>query len=165
MRFDFAVVLIYLSVSAAIVGIALWLTRLVGPRIPDPEKSNVYECGERPIGGGRFNFNPRFYLMALVFIIFDVEIALTFPVATVVREWVAAGRGMTAVVEIVLFLAVLAGALAYVWGRGDLEWVRDISGTLADSGAPDSGAADGAATRGQPAGAAVAQPGAGEGGA
>lgn len=136
MRFDFAVVLIYLSVCAAIIGFALWLTRLVGPRIPNPEKGDVYECGERPIGSGRFNFNPRFYLMALVFIIFDVEIALTFPVATVVREWVAAGRGLTAVVEIVLFLAVLAGGLAYVWGRGDLDWVRDIDGPLVDIGAP-----------------------------
>jgi NADH-quinone oxidoreductase subunit A len=135
-RFDFAVVLIYLSFSFALIGIALWLTRLVGPRIPDPEKGNVYECGERTIGSGRFNFNPRFYLMALVFIIFDVEIALTFPVATVVRGWVAEGKGLVAVVEIVLFLAVLAGALAYVWGRGDLEWVRDIDGQLVDTGAP-----------------------------
>lgn len=141
MRFDFSVALIYLSVSAIIVGIGLLLARLLGPRIPDPEKGNVYECGERPIGGGRFNFNPRFYLMALVFIVFDVEIALTFPVATVVRQWVAGGKGLTAVVEIVLFLAVLAGGLAYVWGRGDLEWVRDIEGPLVDIGAP-SGQAD-----------------------
>ena len=155
MRFDFAVVLIYLSVCAAIVGFALWLTRLVGPRIPNPEKSNVYECGERPIGGGRFNFNPRFYLMALVFIIFDVEIALTFPVATVVRQWVAAGKGLVAVVEIVLFLAVLAGGLAYVWGRGDLEWVRDIDGPLVDIGAP-SRPPDAAARPGSGAGEGTA---------
>jgi len=143
-RFDFSVVLIYLAVSAAVVGFALFLARLVSPRIPDEEKATPYECGERPIGSGWFNFNPRFYLMALVFIIFDAEIALTYPVAAVVREWVAARRGLVAVVEIVLFLVVLAAALAYVWRRGDLDWVRDIHGSLAETGAPEAAAADGA---------------------
>jgi NADH-quinone oxidoreductase subunit A len=136
-RFDFSVVLIYIAFSAAIVGIALYLSRLLAPRIPDREKASPYECGERPIGSGWFSFNPRFYLMALVFIVFDVEIALTFPVATVVRSWVEAGKGLLAVGEIILFIVVLAAALAYVWGRGDLDWVRDIRGTLAETGSPD----------------------------
>lgn len=133
MRFDFSVVLIYLAVSAAVVGFALFLARLVAPRIPDEEKSTPYECGERPIGSGWFNFNPRFYLMALVFIVFDVEIALTYPVAVVAREWIENGRALAAVVEIVLFLGILAAALAYVWGRGDLEWIRDLRGVFGDA--------------------------------
>jgi NADH-quinone oxidoreductase subunit A len=137
LRFDFSVVLIYCVVSAAIVGLALYLSRLLAPRIPDPEKASTYECGERPIGSGWFSFNPRFYLMALVFIVFDVEIALTFPVATVVRGWVEQGKGLLAVVEIVLFLVILAVGLAYVWGRGDLDWVRDIRGPLAETGSPE----------------------------
>jgi NADH-quinone oxidoreductase subunit A len=135
-HFDFWVVLIYLAVCAGIVGFALLLARLVSPRLPNAEKSTPYECGERPIGSGWFSFNPRFYLMALVFIVFDVEIALTYPVATVVRQWVDQGRGGTAVLEILIFIAILAAALAYVWGRGDLDWVRDIHGPLADAGAP-----------------------------
>ena len=138
MRFDFSVVLIYCAVCAAIVGVALYLSRLLTPRLPDPDKASTYECGERPIGSGWFSFNPRFYLMALVFIVFDVEIALTFPVATVVRAWVEKGQGLLAVVEIVLFLVILAAGLAYVWGRGDLDWVRDIRGSLAETGSPEN---------------------------
>lgn len=134
MRFDFAVVLIYLCVSAAVVGLALLLARFVSPRVADPEKATPYECGERPIGTAWYNFNPRFYLMALVFIVFDVEIALTYPVAVVVREWIAAGRGAAAVIEIVLFLGILAAALAYVWGRGDLEWIRDLGAAEGEAG-------------------------------
>jgi NADH-quinone oxidoreductase subunit A len=126
MQFDFAVVAVFLVVAAAFVGIALFLGRFVRPRVPDPHKNAVYECGERPIGSAWFNFNPRFYVMALVFIVFDVEIALTYPAAVVVRDWIAHGRGWTALLEIALFLAVLVAALAFIWGKGDLDWVREI---------------------------------------
>lgn len=126
MQFDFAVVLTFLFVGAAFVGIAMFLGRFVRPSVPDPQKAQTYECGERVIGSAWFNFNPRFYVMALVFIVFDVEVALTFPVTAVVRDWVANGKGVTAVVEIVLFVAVLVAGLAYVWGKGDLDWIRDI---------------------------------------
>lgn len=133
MQFQFSVILIYLTVSAAVVGAALFLGRFIRPRVPDPQKALTYECGERPIGSAWFNFNPRFYLLALVFIVFDVEIALTFPVATVVKRWIAEGRGGVAVLEIVLFLAVLVAALAYVWGKGELEWIRELSTPETDS--------------------------------
>jgi NADH-quinone oxidoreductase subunit A len=137
-RFEFSVILILLTVSAVVVGVALWLTRLVAPQVPDPVKAIPYECGERPIGRGWYNFNPRFYLMALVFIVFDVEIALTYPVAVVVRQWVEDGRGLLAVAEIALFLGILAAGLAYVWGRGDLDWARELSGILGEAEAgPD----------------------------
>lgn len=126
MHFDFAVVSVLLLVTAAFVGIALVLSRLLAPRLPDPLKSSIYECGERPIGGGWFNFNPRFYLMALIFIIFDVEIALTFPVAVVVRQWVLSGRAAIALVEFGLFIGILVVALAYAWRRGHLDWERDV---------------------------------------
>ena len=89
MGFQFVVVLLFLTVSAVIVGLALWLGRFLRPNLPDPQKAQIYECGERPIGSAWFNFNPRFYLIALVFIVFDAEIALTFPVATVARRWIA----------------------------------------------------------------------------
>lgn len=132
MLFDFATVLVFLFVAAAFVGGALVAGRFVRPRLPDPEKATVYECGERPIGSAWFNFNPRFYTMALVFIVFDVEIALTYPVAVVVRDWVRDGKALLAVVEIVLFLAVLIAALAYVWGKGHLDWARDVDGPEGD---------------------------------
>jgi NADH-quinone oxidoreductase subunit A len=127
-QFDFSVVLIYLAVCAAVVGAAIFIGRYLRPNVPDPQKALTYECGERPIGSAWFNFNPRFYVLALVFIVFDVEIALTFPVAVVVRDWVSQGRGGLAVLEVVLFLGVLVAALAYIWGKGELDWVRDLSG-------------------------------------
>ena len=128
MYFDFLVVLVFLLVGAAFVGLSLVAGRFVRPKLPDPLKAMAYECGERPIGNAWFNFNPRFYLIALVFIVFDVEIALTYPVAVTVRRWIDEGRAWAAVVEIVLFLGVLVAALAYVWSKGDLDWVRDLSG-------------------------------------
>ncbi|MBI5490768.1 MAG: NADH-quinone oxidoreductase subunit A [Deltaproteobacteria bacterium] len=128
MQFDFATVLVFLLVGAGFVFIALFVGRFLRPDLPDPQKASVYECGERAIGSGWFNFNPRFYLMALVFIVFDVEVALTFPVAVVVRDWIESGRALVAVAEIALFLLVLAAALAYVWGKGHLDWIRDIEG-------------------------------------
>ena len=128
MQFEFATVLVFLLVAGGFIFIALFLGRFIRPNLPDPQKASVYECGERPIGSGWFNFNPRFYLMALVFIVFDVEIALTFPVAVVVRDWIAHGRALVAILEVVLFLVVLLAALAYVWGKGHLDWVRDVEG-------------------------------------
>jgi len=71
-----------------------------------------------------FNFNPRFYIVALVFLIFDVEVAFTYPVATAFRRWVDDGLGFFAFFEIFLFVAILAVGLAYVWVKGDLEWIR-----------------------------------------
>ena len=126
MQFDFAVVAIFLAAAFGIVGIALIAGRLVRPNKPDATKALTYECGERPIGSGWFNFNPRFYQLALLFLVFDVEIALTWPVAVVARRWIAEGKGGLAVVEILLFMAILVAALAFLWGRGDLDWVRDI---------------------------------------
>ena len=125
-HFGFATVLVFLVVGFAFVGVSLLVSRLVAPSLPDPLKSTVYECGERPIGRGWFNFNPRFYLIALVFIVFDVEIALSFPVAVVVRDWVMSGRAAIALVEFALFIGILVVALAYVWMRGHLDWERGI---------------------------------------
>lgn len=132
MFFDFATVLVFLLLSIAFVGVSLTVNRFVAPRLPDPLKSEAYECGERPIGGGWFNFNPRFYLIALIFIVFDADVALTFPVAVVVRRWVDSGLGTVALVELGLFIAFLVVALAYVWRRGHLDWERDIETPAAE---------------------------------
>jgi NADH-quinone oxidoreductase subunit A len=105
---------------------ALFLGRFVRPKIHDAEKSSVYECGERPIGSAWFTFNPRFYLLALVFIVFDVAIALVFPVAVVFKSHLHAGTGVIAAIGLLGFLMMLVFGLAFVWGHGNLEWVRDI---------------------------------------
>src|SRR5512141_1340295 len=102
--------------------------KLLRPNNMYPEKLETYECGEAPVGPAWFNFNPRFYIVALIYIVFDVEIAFVYPVATVFKRWVEQGSGLFALVEIFLFVAILMLGLVYVWVKGDLEWIRSIKG-------------------------------------
>ena len=102
--------------------------KLIRPDNMYAEKIETYECGEAPVGPAWFNFNPRFYIVALIYIIFDVEIAFIYPVATVFKRWVDQGSGLFALIEIFLFVAILMVGLVYVWAKGDLEWIRSIKG-------------------------------------
>jgi NADH-quinone oxidoreductase subunit A len=130
MGFDFGAVLVFAIVAVGFALGGITLSRLVGPRIPSPEKASIYECGERPIGVAWFNFNPRFYLVALVFVIFEVDIALTFPVVAVFRAWAEHSPAFAwiAFVELFLFTAILVVGLVWVWAHGDLEWVKNLTG-------------------------------------
>jgi NADH-quinone oxidoreductase subunit A len=123
--FDLASIFFFVVVGLSVPLVMLTAGWLVRPRTPNPQKLATYECGEPPVHGAWFNFNPRFYIVALVFLVFDVEVAFTYPVAVVFRRWVARGVGGYAFVELALFVGVLALALAYVWRRGDLDWIRD----------------------------------------
>ncbi len=109
--------------------IALTAGRFLRPNHPDAAKASIYECGEKPIGTAWMNFNPRFYLIALVFVIFEVDIALTFPVVAVFKAWVAQGSGMglIALGELLLFTLILVVGLIWVWVHGDLEWVKKLA--------------------------------------
>ena len=140
MGFEFGTVLVFAIVAVGFALGGITASRLVGPKIPNAEKSTIYECGERPVGVAWFNFNPRFYLVALVFVIFEVDIALTFPVVAVYREWAAAADptfAWVAFVELFLFTAILVVGLVWVWGHGDLEWVKNLG--AASYEAPASG--------------------------
>jgi NADH-quinone oxidoreductase subunit A len=128
MPFDFAQVLIFMLVAIGFVLVALTLSRLVAPRVLNADKGEIYECGERPIGDAWFNFNPRFYIIALVFVVFDVEVALTFPIAVVFKAWKEQGAGLIALAELLVFLVILAAGLAYVWKKRDLEWIKTVTG-------------------------------------
>ncbi len=130
MGFEFGAVLVFAIVAVGFAFGGITLSRAVGPRIPNAEKSTIYECGERPIGVAWFNFNPRFYLVALVFVIFEVDIALTFPVVAVFRKWAEASPGLAwvAFFELLLFVTILVVGLAWVWAHGDLEWVKNVGG-------------------------------------
>jgi NADH:ubiquinone oxidoreductase subunit 3 (subunit A) len=96
--------------------VAWWVIR---PRRFSEEKNTTYECGENPEGSAWSQFNIRFYVFALIFIVFDVEAVFLFPWAVVFKE-----LGMLAFVEGLVFIAILVVGLAYVWRKGDLEWVR-----------------------------------------
>lgn len=126
MQFDFAVVLVFVVSAVGFSLTNLLIGAFLRPRFPNPEKEMIYECGERPIGSAWFNFNPRFYIIALVFVVFEVEIALTIPVAVAFRKWVYGGVGTTALVEILAFIAILFTGLVWIWANRDLEWVRRI---------------------------------------
>lgn len=85
------------------------------------QKSTTYECGEPVFGSGFVRFDIRFYVLALVFIVFDVEVIFLFPWAVVLKE-----LGMLAFIEAAAFLAVLAFGLAYIWRKGDVDWVPKV---------------------------------------
>jgi NADH-quinone oxidoreductase subunit A len=126
MPFHFANVLLFSATAILFVFGSLLAGHFLRPDAPTREKSMIYECGEKPIGQAWFNFNPRFYLIALVFVIFEVEIAFMFPVASVYKSFIEKGQGLLAFLEIFVFVAILAVGLAYVWAMGDLEWVKGL---------------------------------------
>ncbi len=126
MLFDFANVLVFTALGAGFVGVNLLIGRFLRPSNPQTRKLSTYECGEPASGSAWVNFNMRFYIIALIFIIFEVEIAFVFPVATTFRRWIESGRGVFAFVEIFLFVGILFLGLVYAWAKGDLEWVKKI---------------------------------------
>jgi NADH-quinone oxidoreductase subunit A len=126
MLFQWANVLVFFALALVLCGLMLGLGKLLRPDNPHPAKLSTYECGEPPSGPAWINFNIRFYLIALVFVIFDVELAFVYPVAAVFRQWVLDGRGLFALAEIGLFVGILAVGLVYVWVKGDLEWLKQV---------------------------------------
>ncbi len=119
MLFDFANVLVFFGVGVVFVFGALLVSRLVHTVHRTPEKLLNYECGEDPVGSPWVKFNIRFYMVALGFIIFDVETVFLFPWAVVFRE-----LGLFAFIEMMIFVLVLMVGLAYIWAKGDIEWVK-----------------------------------------
>lgn len=99
------------------------------PAKPDQgQKGVTYECGEPAIGDAWIRFDIRFYTLTLIFLIFDIEVALLFPWAAVYDNFIEAGFGLAAFVEVLVFLLVLGVGLAYVWVRGDLTWTSTRPG-------------------------------------
>ena len=127
---DFATVLVFMVLGAVTVALMLGISRLLHPRNPTAAKLSTYECGEVPVGTSWVQFNIRFYVVALIFIVFDVEVALLYPWAVVFRR-----LGLLAFVEAFIFIVILLAGLAYLWKEGDLDWVR----TLQDSPSPKEG--------------------------
>jgi len=126
MYFQFTSVVVMLLLGVGLCGLMLGLGALLRPSNPHPGKLATYECGEPPSGPAWINFNIRFYLIALVFVIFDVELAFIYPVAAVFRDWVSRGRGLFALVELAIFVGILAVGLVYVWAKGDLQWLKRL---------------------------------------
>ena len=127
MNFQFVDVLLFLLLGAGTAALMMGLGWLLRPSNPEARKLSTYECGEPPSGSAWINFNIRFYLIALVFVIFDVEVAFVFPVAVAFREYVLSGRGLVVFTELFLFVAILFAGLIYVWAKRDLEWLKRVT--------------------------------------
>jgi NADH-quinone oxidoreductase subunit A len=126
MHFQFASVLDIFILGIALVALMMGLSALLRPNNPEASKLSSYECGEPPTGSAWMNFNIRFYLVALIFLIFDVEVAFIYPVTVVFRDWVHRGDGLFALAEIAIFLGILFVGLVYVWVKRDLEWLKRV---------------------------------------
>lgn len=107
---------------------AFFIVRLIAPRKPSPEKLTSYECGEEPTGSAWLPFNSRFYVIALIFLLFDVEMIFIFPWAIVFGSHEISASdprwGGLALTEMFIFLGILILGLAYVWAKGDLDWIK-----------------------------------------
>ncbi len=125
MLFDYLAVLILLALGLGNVVVMLLLPKLLRPANPFPEKLVAYECGENPMGTGWIQYNVRFFAIALVFVVFDVEIVFMFPWAVTFRELYLT-QGSLPFYEMVTFIVVLLVGLGYLWAQGLLDWVKTI---------------------------------------
>lgn len=114
---EFANILLFLIYGALFVALSLLVARALRPDRPDPVKLSIYECGEEPIGSARVRFNNRFYIIALMFLIFEVEVLLLFPLAVVFE-----GIGWYAFWAMFVFVFLIFIGFVYEFGKGHLEW-------------------------------------------
>lgn len=114
---DFGYVLLFIATGAIFVGIALFVSSLIRPDRPNAAKLMTYECGEVPFGNARIQFNNRFYIIGLMFLIFEVEILLLFPWAVVFKE-----VGVFALVAMFVFVFLIFIGFVYELGKGHLKW-------------------------------------------
>jgi NADH-quinone oxidoreductase subunit A len=126
---DFGEILLFIIGGVLFVAISLLVSRLIRPNRPNPEKLATYESGEEAIGTAWTQFNIRFYIIAIIFILFEVEVVLLFPWSTVFAkkeliEETNGAWGWFAVIEAVIFIGILALGLAYAWVNGFLDWIK-----------------------------------------
>ena len=120
---NYTVILLMLGVVALLAGAMIALSWLLGQRRPTARKSSPYECGMTPTGDARQRFSVKFYLVAMVFILFDVEIVFLYPWAVIFHE-----LRMFGFIEMILFLALVLSGFAYLWKKGALDWSKADTG-------------------------------------
>lgn len=126
---EFGIILLFIIGAMVFIAGGLITAWLIRPDRPNAEKLTTYECGEETVGNAWGQFNIRFYVVALLFILFDVEIVFLFPWATVfANEQLIAETdglwGVFALIEMFIFIIILALGLIYAWAKGYLDWVR-----------------------------------------
>jgi NADH-quinone oxidoreductase subunit A len=114
---EYLPILLFLVVAGGIGVALLSIGAIFGPRSAGAEKASAYECGFEAFEDARIQFDVRYYLIAILFIIFDLEIAFLFPWAVVFKQ-----IGLVALIEMAMFLALLLLGFVYCWKKGALEW-------------------------------------------
>lgn len=111
-------IMLAMGIGVGIVGVAIsnWL----GPKKPTPEKAAPYECGVPPVGDARERQSVKFYLVAMIFLLFDIEVAFLYPWALALRD-----LGWTGFFQILVFFALLLGGFVYIWRKGVLDWGKE----------------------------------------
>jgi len=115
---EYSTILMFLAVALLLGVTVLGLNRLLMPYHPSPVKNATYECGNEPVGDAQVRYNVRFYIFALLYVIFAVESAFLFPWAVVFRQI----EGLLPLGEVAIFIGILVLALAYAWRKGALIW-------------------------------------------
>ena len=110
-------ILIMTALGAGFALISVLLSSLLGPRKPSPEKSAPYECGMPPVGDARERMSVRFYLVAMIFLLFDIEVAFLYPWALAMRQLSWPG-----LIQITVFFLILVVGYVYIWRKGVLDW-------------------------------------------
>ena len=122
MLLEYAAIAILILVTALVAVIAITLGTLFGPKRPTGKKSMPYESGMNPIGPGTRRVPVRFYLIAVLFILFDIEVVFFIPWALVFIDFVKANQGLSLLVEMFVFIVILLVGYVYAWKKGALEW-------------------------------------------
>ena len=115
-------ILIMIGFGAGFGIVSVMVPRLIAPKKPTPEKLAPYECGMPPVGDARERHPVKFYLVAMIFLLFDIEVAFLYPFAMAIRELQWFGF-----VQLVVFFVILAFGYVYVWRKGVLDWGRERS--------------------------------------
>ena len=110
-------VVIMIALGVGFAGVMIGLSILLGPRNPTPEKLAPYECGMPAVGDARERHSVKFYLVAMIFLLFDIEIAFLYPWALALRD-----LGWAGFAQVVVFMALLLAGYVYVWRKGALDW-------------------------------------------
>ncbi len=116
-------ILIMIALGAGFGAVMVGLSALLGPRRPTPEKLAPYECGMPPVGDAHERQSVKFYLVAMIFLLFDIEVAFVYPWAMALRD-----LGWTGFVQVVIFMGLLLFGYIYVWRKGALDWGNELVG-------------------------------------
>jgi NADH-quinone oxidoreductase subunit A len=110
-------ILLFIFITLAFGMVTLLISYLVQPRYPEPEKLTTYECGSEPFSDARMPFPVRYYIFAMLFVIFDIEVIFLYPWAVVFKK-----IGVIGLIEMMIFIGLFVVAYVYAWRKGALEW-------------------------------------------